>query len=66
MWMTISPAMATTIARQQTIDEVQESRRLKAARTSAQPASETSKPKHRARRHRRAFWSVHLHGHAAH
>ncbi len=66
MWTTISPAMATTIARQQTVDEIRQSRRLKAARISAKPASEAAKPKHRARRHRRAFWSVHLHGHAAH
>lgn len=66
MWMTISPAMATTIARQQALDEVRESRRLKAARSAARPAPETDRPRHRARRHSRAFWSVHVRGHATH
>ena len=65
MWM-FSPAMATTIARQQTIDDVRESRRLKAARSNAQPATVPAKGRHRARRHTRAFWSVHLHSHHAH
>jgi hypothetical protein len=67
MWTTISPAMAITIARQQTVDEVRESRRQKAARTAAQSADVRAKGRHRARRHSRAFWSVHVrHHHAAH
>jgi hypothetical protein len=65
MWM-MSPAMAITVARQQTIDEVRQSRKLKVARIAARQATVPARGRHRARRHTRAFWSVHLHSHHAH
>ena len=64
MWM-ISPAVAKTIARQQTIDEVRESRRGRATRFTPEPDSEPRR-RHRVRRRSHALRSVGLRKHIAH
>ena len=58
MW-TISPAAATSIARQQTIDEVRQSRRERAARFTPEPDDEPH-GRHKAPRRTRALRSVAL------
>jgi hypothetical protein len=59
MWMMISPAVATSIARQQTIDDVKESSRLRAQRFAPEPDGDIAprKRRHRVRRRPRAFWT---------
>ena len=65
MLWTISPAMATAIAREQTIDAVRERRRTRAVRISPEPDTDKA-GRHRAPRRLRAFWGVHLHRRLAH
>ena len=64
MWM-ISPAVAKSIAQQQTIDAVREGRRGRAARFTPEPDSEPRR-RHRARKRSLAFGSVGLPKHIAH
>jgi hypothetical protein len=57
----VSPAMTTTIARQQAIDAIRAGRRDRAARTAIEPADATNRGRHRAGRRFRSFFGVHAH-----
>jgi hypothetical protein len=55
----VSPAMTTTIARQQAIDAIRDGRRHWSARTAADPVDATSRGRHRARRRSKGFLGLH-------
>jgi hypothetical protein len=57
----VSPAMTTTIARQQAVDAVRDSRRRHAARIAAGPADATSRGGRRARGRLMSLLGVHAH-----
>jgi hypothetical protein len=65
MFLMWSPAVATAIARQQTIDAVRESRRLRPARFTPEPDKDP-RGRHKTRRRARAFWIVDLRNRLAH